>query len=62
MHNEHYFVFRVKDGQIVYGRIYADTARRRVAFSAYGGCRPQDVDVEAVSFNAGIRENTSAMK
>lgn len=62
MHNQHCFVFRVKDGQIVYGRIYADTARRRVTFRAHGGCMPQDVDGEAVSFNAGIRENTSAMK
>lgn len=29
MNNEHCFLFRVKDGQIVYGRIYADTARGR---------------------------------
>lgn len=29
MENEHCFLFRVKDGQIVYGRIYADTARGR---------------------------------
>lgn len=29
MTNEHCFLFRVKDGRIVYGRIYADTARGR---------------------------------
>lgn len=29
MENEHCFLFRVKNGQIVYGRIYADTARGR---------------------------------
>lgn len=29
MTNEHCFLFRFKDGQIVYGRIYADTARGR---------------------------------
>ncbi|OZI26346.1 limonene-1,2-epoxide hydrolase [Bordetella genomosp. 9] len=29
MENEHCFLFRVKDGNIVYGRIYADTARGR---------------------------------
>lgn len=29
MENEHCFLFRVEDGQIVYGRIYADTARGR---------------------------------
>jgi ketosteroid isomerase-like protein len=29
MENEHLFLFRVKDGKIVYGRIYADTARGR---------------------------------
>jgi len=62
MHNQHCFVFRVKDGQILYGRIYADTARRRVSFRAPGECMHQDIDVEAVSFNAGIRENISAMK
>lgn len=29
MNNEHLFLFKVKDGAIVYGRIYADTARGR---------------------------------
>lgn len=29
MENEHLFLFRVKEGKIVYGRIYADTARGR---------------------------------
>ena len=29
MENEHLFLFRVKDGKFVYGRIYADTARGR---------------------------------
>lgn len=29
MLNEHCFLFRVKDNRIVYGRIYADTARGR---------------------------------
>jgi len=29
MENEHCFLFRIQDGQIVYGRIYADTARGR---------------------------------
>ena len=29
MENEHLFLFRVRDGKIVYGRIYADTARGR---------------------------------
>jgi hypothetical protein len=29
MENEHLFLFRVKKGKIVYGRIYADTARGR---------------------------------
>ncbi|ANN67106.1 nuclear transport factor 2 family protein [Bordetella bronchialis] len=29
MENEHCFLFRVKDGKIAYGRIYADTARGR---------------------------------
>jgi uncharacterized protein len=29
MENEHLFLFRVCDGQIVHGRIYADTARGR---------------------------------
>lgn len=29
MLNEHCFLFRIKDGRIVYGRIYADTARGR---------------------------------
>lgn len=29
MENEHLFLFRVKNGKIVYGRIYADTARGR---------------------------------
>ena len=29
MENEHLFLFRVKDGKIVWGRIYADTARGR---------------------------------
>jgi uncharacterized protein len=27
MENEHLFLFKVKDGKIVYGRIYADTAK-----------------------------------
>jgi ketosteroid isomerase-like protein len=29
MENEHLFLFRVRGGKIVYGRIYADTARGR---------------------------------
>jgi hypothetical protein len=29
MENEHLFLFRVKDGKIVHGRIYADTAKGR---------------------------------
>jgi len=29
MHNEHMFLFKVHDGQIVHGRLYADTARGR---------------------------------
>lgn len=29
MENEHLFLFRVKNGKIIYGRIYADTARGR---------------------------------
>jgi len=29
MENEHLFLFRVKDAKIVWGRIYADTARGR---------------------------------
>jgi ketosteroid isomerase-like protein len=29
MENEHLFLFKVKDGKIVYGRIYADTAKGR---------------------------------
>jgi ketosteroid isomerase-like protein len=29
MENEHLFLFQVKDGKIVYGRIYADTAKGR---------------------------------
>jgi len=29
MENEHLFLFRVKDSKIVWGRIYADTARGR---------------------------------
>jgi hypothetical protein len=29
MENEHLFLFKVRDGEIVYGRIYADTARGR---------------------------------
>jgi len=29
MENEHLFLFKIKDGKIVYGRIYADTARGR---------------------------------
>jgi ketosteroid isomerase-like protein len=29
MENEHLFLFRVKDNKIVWGRIYADTARGR---------------------------------
>jgi ketosteroid isomerase-like protein len=29
MENEHLFLFQVRDGQIVHGRLYADTARRR---------------------------------
>jgi ketosteroid isomerase-like protein len=29
MRNEHLFLFRVKDGRVVYGRLYADTARGR---------------------------------
>jgi ketosteroid isomerase-like protein len=29
MENEHLFLFRVRDGKIAYGRIYADTARGR---------------------------------
>lgn len=29
MENEHLFLFRVKSGKIVHGRIYADTARGR---------------------------------
>jgi len=29
MENEHLFLFRVRDGKITYGRIYADTARGR---------------------------------
>lgn len=29
MQNEHLFLFRVRDGQIVHGRLYADTARGR---------------------------------
>lgn len=29
MENEHLFLFRIKEGKIVYGRIYADTARGR---------------------------------
>jgi ketosteroid isomerase-like protein len=29
MENEHCFLFKIKNGQIVYGRIYADTAKGR---------------------------------
>jgi hypothetical protein len=29
MENEHLFLFKVKEGKIVYGRIYADTAKGR---------------------------------
>jgi ketosteroid isomerase-like protein len=29
MENEHCFLFKVEDGKIVYGRIYADTAKGR---------------------------------
>jgi ketosteroid isomerase-like protein len=29
MENEHLFLFQVRDGQIVHGRLYADTARGR---------------------------------
>ncbi|WP_321964659.1 nuclear transport factor 2 family protein [Paraburkholderia sp. J7] len=29
MENEHLFLFKVSDGKLVYGRIYADTARGR---------------------------------
>jgi ketosteroid isomerase-like protein len=29
MENEHCFLFKVRDGRIVYGRIYADTAKGR---------------------------------
>ncbi|CAN5606656.1 hypothetical protein BH09PSE5_BH09PSE5_35720 [soil metagenome] len=29
MENEHCFLFEIKDGKIVYGRIYADTAKGR---------------------------------
>jgi ketosteroid isomerase-like protein len=29
MENEHFFLFKVRDGKISYGRIYADTARGR---------------------------------
>jgi hypothetical protein len=29
MENEHLFLFRVRDGRVVWGRIYADTARGR---------------------------------
>jgi uncharacterized protein len=29
MENEHLFLFRVRDGRVVYGRLYADTARGR---------------------------------
>ena len=29
MRNEHLFLFKVKDGRLVYGRLYADTARGR---------------------------------
>jgi ketosteroid isomerase-like protein len=29
MQNEHLFLFNVRDGQVVYGRLYADTARGR---------------------------------
>jgi ketosteroid isomerase-like protein len=29
MENEHLFLFKVRDGKIAYGRIYADTARGR---------------------------------
>jgi ketosteroid isomerase-like protein len=29
MENEHCFLFKIKDGKIVYGRIYADTAKGR---------------------------------
>lgn len=31
MENQHCFLFKVKDGKIVYGRIYADTAKGRDA-------------------------------
>ena len=31
MENEHCFLFKVSDGKIVYGRIYADTAKGRDA-------------------------------
>ena len=29
MENQHCFLFQVRDGRIVYGRIYADTAKGR---------------------------------
>jgi ketosteroid isomerase-like protein len=29
MRNEHLFLFKVRDGQVVFGRLYADTARGR---------------------------------
>jgi uncharacterized protein len=29
MENEHLFLLKVRDGRIVYGRLYADTARGR---------------------------------
>jgi ketosteroid isomerase-like protein len=29
MENEHCFLFEIRDGRIIYGRIYADTAKGR---------------------------------
>ncbi|WP_422733090.1 nuclear transport factor 2 family protein [Micromonospora sp. WMMD558] len=33
MRNEHLFLFKVKDGRVVFGRLYADTARGRDVIS-----------------------------
>ncbi|MDN4056020.1 nuclear transport factor 2 family protein [Massilia sp. YIM B02763] len=53
MENEHLFLFRIEDGMIVHGRIYADTAKGRDVLAGQAPRRYPKLDVIAA---ARVRE------
>jgi ketosteroid isomerase-like protein len=49
MRNEHLFLFKIKDGRVVFGRLYADTARGRDVIAGQEPRRYPRADLSAGS-------------